>query len=227
MSEQPANSDVVKLVRQAFDAGNRHDVDAIMGLHAPEAVWDLSDQGLGTFEGVAAIRGWVEDWFGTWADLRLDVLDVVDLGNGVVFSRVREEGRLADGDGHVEQQRGWVILGDREDREGRDLSRHRRGLCCRRTPCRGTGGVMAEESTTPDLVELTRRALEPANRRDFEATVSFYAPDAVWDMSPMGLGTSRVWRRFAASLKTGSGLTRSIEIGPRRFSTSATESSLS
>jgi hypothetical protein len=29
----------------------------------------------------------------------------------VVFSRVREEGRLADGDGHVEQQRGWVILG--------------------------------------------------------------------------------------------------------------------
>ena len=82
-----------------------------MGLHAPEAVWDLSDQGLGTFEGVAAISGWVEDWFGTWADLRMDVLDVVDLGNGVVFSRVREEGRLADGDGHVEQQRGWVILG--------------------------------------------------------------------------------------------------------------------
>jgi len=108
MSEQ--SPDPVELVRQAFDAGNRHDVDAIMGLHAPEAVWDLSDQGLGTFEGVAAIRGWVEDWFGTWADLRLDVLDVVDLDHGVVFSRVREEGRLADGDGHIEQQRGWVIL---------------------------------------------------------------------------------------------------------------------
>ena len=111
MPEEPATPDLVELVRQAFDAGNRHDVDAIMGLHAPEAVWDLSDQGLGTFEGVAAIRGWVEDWFGTWADLRMDVLDVVDLGHGVVFSRVREEGRLADGDGHVEQQRGWVILG--------------------------------------------------------------------------------------------------------------------
>ncbi len=101
----------VELVRQAFDAGNRHDVDAIMGFHAPEAVWDLSDQGLGTFEGVAAIRGWIEDWFRTWVDLHLDVLDVVDLGNGVVFSRVREDGRLADGGGHVEQQRGWVILG--------------------------------------------------------------------------------------------------------------------
>ncbi len=112
MSEESTTPDLVELVRQAFDAGNRHDVDAIMGFHTPGAVWDLSDQGLGTFEGVAAIRGWVEDWFGTWADLHLDVLDVVDLGHGVAFSRVREEGRLPDGGGHVEQQRGWVILGD-------------------------------------------------------------------------------------------------------------------
>src|SRR5271166_5382193 len=110
MSQESTTRDLVELVREAFDAGNRHDVDAIMGFHAAEAVWDLSDQGLGRFKGVAAIRGWVEDWFGTWADLRLDVLDVVDLGHGVVFSRVREEGRLADGDGHVEQQRGWVML---------------------------------------------------------------------------------------------------------------------
>jgi ketosteroid isomerase-like protein len=108
--EESTTPDPVELVRRAFDAGNRHDVDAIMGLHAPDAVWDLSDEGLGTFEGVAAIRGWLEDWFGVWVDLSLDVLDVVDLGHGVVFSRVREEGRLTDGDGHVEQ-RGWVILG--------------------------------------------------------------------------------------------------------------------
>ncbi len=110
MSEESTTPELVELVRQAFDAGNRHDVDAIMGLHAPDAVWDLSDEGLGTFEGVAAIRGWIEDWFGVWVDLSLDVLDVVDLGHGVVFSRVREEGRVADG-GHVEQQRAWVILG--------------------------------------------------------------------------------------------------------------------
>src|SRR5271165_1577545 len=110
MPEESTTPDPVELVRQAFDSGNRHDVDAIMGFHTSDAVWDLSDQGLGTFEGVAAIRGWVEEWFGVWADLRLDVLDVVELGNGVVFSRVREAGRLKDGDGHVEQQRGWVIL---------------------------------------------------------------------------------------------------------------------
>jgi ketosteroid isomerase-like protein len=47
---------------------------------------------------------------------------------------------------------------------------------------------MSEESTTPDLVELARRSFEAADRRDFGALMSFYAPDAVWDTSPMGLG---------------------------------------
>ena len=47
---------------------------------------------------------------------------------------------------------------------------------------------MSEESTTPDLVALTRRAIEPANRRDFDAMMSFYAPDAVCDASPIGMG---------------------------------------
>ena len=47
---------------------------------------------------------------------------------------------------------------------------------------------MSEEFTTPDLVELMRRSFEAADRRDFGALMSFYAPDAVWDMSPLGLG---------------------------------------
>jgi len=47
---------------------------------------------------------------------------------------------------------------------------------------------MPEESTTPDLVELTRRNFEAANRRDFDAVLSFFAPDAVWDASLSGVG---------------------------------------
>jgi len=39
--------------------------------------------------------------------------------------------------------------------------------------------VVPEESTTPDLVELVRRLDEAANRLDFDAAMSFYAPDAV------------------------------------------------
>ena len=47
---------------------------------------------------------------------------------------------------------------------------------------------MSEESTTPDLVEHVRRSFAPINARDIEATMSFYAPDSVWDMSILGVG---------------------------------------
>jgi ketosteroid isomerase-like protein len=44
---------------------------------------------------------------------------------------------------------------------------------------------MADESATPDLVALVRRSIEA---EDLEAALSFYAPDAVWDASPWGMG---------------------------------------
>ena len=50
---------------------------------------------------------------------------------------------------------------------------------------------MAEESTTPGVDELIRRIVDAWNRRDIEAVMSFFAPDGVWDMTPMGMGTSR------------------------------------
>jgi ketosteroid isomerase-like protein len=47
---------------------------------------------------------------------------------------------------------------------------------------------MSEESTTPDLVERWRLTEEALFRRDFDAIMSFYAPDAVWDASAGGIG---------------------------------------
>jgi ketosteroid isomerase-like protein len=47
---------------------------------------------------------------------------------------------------------------------------------------------MAEESTTPDLGELTHRWAEAAERGDWDAVMSLAAPHAVWDMSPLSLG---------------------------------------
>jgi ketosteroid isomerase-like protein len=45
--------------------------------------------------------------------------------------------------------------------------------------------LMSGESTTPDLVALARRSIEAEG---IEAVLSFYAPDAVWDASPWGMG---------------------------------------
>jgi hypothetical protein len=53
---------------------------------------------------------------------------------------------------------------------------------------RDTSPVMSEESTIPDLVELTRRQFDATDRSDFDSIMSFWGADSVWDMSPMGLG---------------------------------------
>jgi hypothetical protein len=47
---------------------------------------------------------------------------------------------------------------------------------------------MAEESTTPDLVELTRQSIDAANRGDFDVSATRFAADAVFDISSVGLG---------------------------------------
>ena len=46
---------------------------------------------------------------------------------------------------------------------------------------------MSEESTTPDPDEALRRLVEALNRRDFDAALSLYTPDVVWELPPLGL----------------------------------------
>src|SRR6476660_10051962 len=51
--------------------------------------------------------------------------------------------------------------------------------------------MLSEESTTPDLVELTRRMFEALNGRDFDALMRFVAHDGVLDSTPtLGIVTT-------------------------------------
>jgi ketosteroid isomerase-like protein len=95
--------DLARLGRQAYEALSCGDVDAAMSLFAADAVYDGSVQGVGTFEGAEAIRGFIEDWFRSWEDYRYDLVEILDLGHGVVVFVLREGGRLIGGDGRVEQ----------------------------------------------------------------------------------------------------------------------------
>jgi ketosteroid isomerase-like protein len=106
MSEESTTPDPVELTRRTFEAGSRHDVEAALGFYAPDAVMDLSDAALGYFEGVAAIAGFLQDWWGTWGEHLIEVEESTDLGHGVVFSRVREDGRLAGSDSHEKEASG-------------------------------------------------------------------------------------------------------------------------
>jgi ketosteroid isomerase-like protein len=71
------------------------DVNAVMRFCAPDVVWDMSAAGLGTYEGVAAVRDFLKSWWATWEDHHHYVEEIRDFGHGVVYVALREDGRLA------------------------------------------------------------------------------------------------------------------------------------
>ncbi len=109
MPEESTTPDPVRLTRLAFEAVNRRDIDAVMSFFAPDAVLDGRAAG-GLYEGRAAIRGFLDDWFGSFAELRMEVEEfVVVFDEGVVLAVVSQEGRPVGADGQVHQREGWAI----------------------------------------------------------------------------------------------------------------------
>jgi hypothetical protein len=53
---------------------------------------------------------------------------------------------------------------------------------------------MSEESTTPDLVALTRGLWEAASRRDCEAVMGFFGPAPLWETTLVTLDGSAAIR---------------------------------
>ena len=64
MSEKPAALSPVELTRRAYETFSRRDrdLDVVMRDYDDDSVFDMSPAGLGSFQGVAAIRGFLEDW---------------------------------------------------------------------------------------------------------------------------------------------------------------------
>ncbi len=109
MSEEVTTPNPVELVNRAFAAANRRDLDAVASSFADDAT--LDGRALGDhFEGRAAIRSFLEDWFGTYEELEFEVEEVRDLGNGVVFAVVIQSGRPVGSAGHLRQREGWVFV---------------------------------------------------------------------------------------------------------------------
>jgi ketosteroid isomerase-like protein len=109
MSEQFTTPDLVELVGRAFEAANRRDLDVVTSSFAADAV--LDGRALGDhFEGRAAIRSFIDYWFGMYEELEFGLEEVRDLGKGVVFAVVTQNGRPVGSAGHVRQREGWVYV---------------------------------------------------------------------------------------------------------------------
>ena len=108
MPEESTTPDPVELVREQLEALDRGDFDGVMSSVAEDAVFEgrFGD----FFEGRAAIRGLVEDWFRPWEELDFELEEVSHLGDGVVFAVVSQEGRPVGSAAHIRQREGWVYL---------------------------------------------------------------------------------------------------------------------
>jgi ketosteroid isomerase-like protein len=102
MAEESTAPDLVELVRRSVEAADKRDLDAHMDFYAPDAVWDASPMGIGTFEGQAAMRGFWEDWLSSYEGWELQTVEVQDLGTGVTFAVLDQRGRLVGSSGEIE-----------------------------------------------------------------------------------------------------------------------------
>jgi ketosteroid isomerase-like protein len=85
MSRGPSSASAVELTRRLFDSANGGDLDVMMCFFAENSVWDVSDWGLGTHAGSAAIRTFFGDWIGGFDEYRVEIEEILDLGGGIVF----------------------------------------------------------------------------------------------------------------------------------------------
>ena len=84
--EEPTTPDPAELTRLQIEAVNRRDFDALLPYCAPNLVYDTTPSGFGLYEGMAAIREFVEGYWETFDELSFELEEFVDLGNGVTFA---------------------------------------------------------------------------------------------------------------------------------------------
>ena len=107
MAEESTTPELVELVRKQVEALNRGDLDGVMTNVTEDVVLDGRFE---VVEGRAAIRDFLDAWFGVYEELDFELEEVSHLGGGVVFAVVIQDGRLVGGDGHIRQREGWVYL---------------------------------------------------------------------------------------------------------------------
>jgi ketosteroid isomerase-like protein len=109
MTEESTTLDLVELLRRAFRAMNQHDADAVLEFFTPDAIWTNPVGPDPRFEGEAAIRRLLLEWWSTFGDLSVTLDQVQEIGGGIVLAVFRQHGRPGGSSLGVEQT-GALIL---------------------------------------------------------------------------------------------------------------------
>lgn len=90
MSYEPTISTALEQARRSFEAADSGDYDWMISFYGPDSTFDMAPWGLGTYQGLAAIKAFFKDWIGAFDEFEMKVEELVDLGNGVVYAVARQ-----------------------------------------------------------------------------------------------------------------------------------------
>jgi ketosteroid isomerase-like protein len=110
MAEEPTTSDLPELARRFCDCLERRDYDAALSFFDLNPVWDMSEMGVGIFEGRVSVRGLLEDWNGSYDEWEIELETLLDLGHGVVYAVLMERARPTGSTGRVQLRYAAVIV---------------------------------------------------------------------------------------------------------------------
>ena len=86
----------VGLVRQAYEAFRRRDVDRWRQLFSPDVIWDMSGAAspavTGVYHGHEGMESFLRRWVGTWDEFSIETRELIDAGDSVVVV-FRQSGR--------------------------------------------------------------------------------------------------------------------------------------
>jgi ketosteroid isomerase-like protein len=109
VSQESTSADLVELARRFFEAANKREFDSIPSFYAPDAVLDSVGMGA-SFEGVAAIRGFFEDFIGGYEEFEVEPEEILNYGNGVMLSVALQQGRPVGSSARVQMRFASVAI---------------------------------------------------------------------------------------------------------------------
>jgi ketosteroid isomerase-like protein len=180
---ESANLDLVRSIFADWERGDYESADWA----DPEIEYVIADgPSPSTRRGIAAMGAAWREVLSAWRDYRANGEEYRELADGRILTLAAFSARgrtsnievrqvLARGASVMQIDDGKVtklVLYFNRDRALADL-----GL---------EAQAVSQESTTPDLEELVRRSIAAGNRRDFDALVAMFAPDAVWNTASAG-----------------------------------------
>ena len=94
----------VEIVRQYFPAYDRGGLDGLAEFWHPDINWRAAEGAIddvGLMEGPDALRDYLRQWEETFAEVRMEVEELIDAGDQVV-ALVRGIGRMKDSDAEID-----------------------------------------------------------------------------------------------------------------------------